>query len=61
MPTMNPAGRHSPRILGPTNVLDRVPHAIDRPTVDQSLDFGTVGAGMLAKLRRPRAAEGSAI
>ena len=45
------AGRHFLQIPGPTNVPDRILRAIDNPVMDhRSLDFGKLGAQILAKL-----------
>ena len=55
-------GRHFLQIPGPTNVPDRVLRAMDNPTMDhRGPDFGAMGLGILANLRRVFQTEGPVI
>jgi len=50
---MTPNSRHFLQIPGPTNLPDRVLRAIDRPIIDhRGPDFGALGLGLLADIRR---------
>jgi len=55
-------GRHFLQIPGPTNVPDRVLRAMDNPTMDhRGPEFGAMGLGVLANLRRVFQTEGPVV
>lgn len=57
-----PSGRHFLQIPGPTNVPDRVLHAIAEPTIDhRGPGFAELGRAALSGIRRVMGAEGPVV